>query len=313
MKSRSIRYAQPGKVEIIEIDVPEPGPGEVLVQGLVCGICTWDLHTFKVGSNGPNPAPPGHEGVGRVVKLGPGVSTVREGARVVGYGFADYYVMPAAGLLVLPEDSKIPDEHWLVEPASCAVTGVDHCRLRVGDRVALIGCGFMGLMILQMLGRSYAEEVTAIDLDPRRLELAQRFGAKQLINTANPGAGDLLASLRSRPVDTTVDSTGAQAGINLASQITRGGGRLNLFGWNHGAATFPGDAWHLGGFTVVNSAPGSALRSVFPVAIRLIHLGFIDLKPLVTHVVPLEQFQQVLEKGVSKSDGYIKGVVRLSA
>lgn len=307
-----MRYAKPGQIELVDLEVPEPGPGEVQVQGLVCGVCTWDLYTFKAGPDAPSAAPPGHEGLGRVVKVGPGVKNVKEGARVLGRGFSEFYNMPADKLHLVPEESKLPDEHWIIEPVACVVNGVDHCQVRAADRIVVVGCGFMGLMILQVLGRSFADQVIAVDVDPARLELAKRFGATMAFNSAAPDWPDRLAEIKAMQIDTTVDSTGAQAGLNIASQITRRGGRINLFGWNHGATTFPGDAWHLGGFTVVNSAPASGLRDSIPIAIRLINRGIINLQPLVTHVVPLERYQELLVKGVSKTDGYIKGVVRLT-
>src|SRR5689334_21410353 len=102
MKSRTIRYANPGLIEMVEVDVPDPGPGEIQVQGLACGICAWDLYTFKAGPHCSVPAPPGHEGVGRVIKVGPGVRGLREGTRIVGKGFADYYNMPAERVYVIP-------------------------------------------------------------------------------------------------------------------------------------------------------------------------------------------------------------------
>lgn len=311
MKTRTIRYVKPGAVEFEEIAVTDPGPGEVQVQGLACGICAWDLFTFKHGPDAPPAAPPGHEGVGRVVKVGAGVTNVAEGARVVGRGFADLYNMAAASLHVIPPDSALPDEHWISEPAACVVTGVDHCNLRAGDRIAVVGCGFMGLMMMQVLGRSFVDELIAIDIDPARLEMARRFGATRTVNSASPDFAAIQPELKALGIDTTVDTTGAQVGLEIATKITKRGGRINLFGWNHGPTTFDGTAWHLGGFTVVNSAPAAALRDPFPAAIRLLHRGIIDQAPLVTHVGPLDRLPELLDTGVRKADGYIKGVVLL--
>src|SRR5206468_13125978 len=70
MKCKSINYAEKETVEIIDVEVADPGAGEVQVQGVACGVCAWDVHVFKNGVD--RPVPPGHEGVGRVTKLGPG-------------------------------------------------------------------------------------------------------------------------------------------------------------------------------------------------------------------------------------------------
>ena len=79
-------------------------------------------------------APPGHEGVGYVSKIGAGVTGVKEGDRVAGGGFATLRNLSAERLYKIPESEK-PDQYWIVEPVSCAVTGVDHCQ----DPEAAIG------------------------------------------------------------------------------------------------------------------------------------------------------------------------------
>ena len=104
----------------------------------------------------------------------------------------------------------------------------------------------------------------------------------------------------------------SQQGLDLSSKIVKNGGRLNLFGWNHGTGAFPGDIWHMRGITVVNSAPGSAERDPWPAAIRLLERGFINLRPLVSHIVPLEQYPDLLNLAATRGGGYMKGVVELN-
>ena len=74
MKARTIEYQPGGGVRLVEVAVADPGPGEVQVRAAACGICAWDLFTYRHGSDVGSAAPPGHEGVGRVIKVGPGVS-----------------------------------------------------------------------------------------------------------------------------------------------------------------------------------------------------------------------------------------------
>ena len=92
----------------------------------------------------------------------------------------------------------------------------------------------------------------------------------------------------------------------------RRGGQINLFGWIKGeTASIDPTAWHLGGFTIVNSSPSAKLRDPFPVAIRLIEKGIIDLQPLVTHVVGLDEYPGLMKEVLEGSSSYIKGVVKL--
>ena len=82
MKIRSMRYTEGGGAELTDIEVDDPGPGEVQIEVAACGICAWDIQTFKAGADAPFAAPPGHEGVGYVAKLGPGVEGFAVGQRV---------------------------------------------------------------------------------------------------------------------------------------------------------------------------------------------------------------------------------------
>ena len=108
-----------------------------------------------------------------------------------------------------------------------------------------------------------------------------------------------------------VDTRGSQSGLDLATEIVKVGGLINLFGWIKGStATFNPTAWHGKAISIVNTSPAAQMRDPFPAAIRAIHNGLIDLKPLVTHVVPIEEYPTFMT-GVTtgKVEGYIKGVV----
>ena len=311
MKGRSIRYLDEGGLEVIEVDVPEPAYGEVQVKGGVCGICAWDLYTFRDGALAPSAAPPGHEGIGYVVKAGPGVNELKEGDRVAGGGFHSLRNLSADRVYRLPE-SELADEFWMVEPVSCVATGVDHCNLRIGDRVAVVGCGFMGLLLVQCLTGSFADEVIAVDIDPARLALAADYGADSVANPTDADWAQRLEELKALPIDTVVDASGSQGGLDSSVSLVRPGGHLNVFGWIHGEATFSGTQWHLGGYTAAFSSPSSKLRDTFPVAIRLIDRGQVQLERLVTHVVSLDEMGSLLNEVTSgAATGYIKGVVTL--
>jgi threonine dehydrogenase-like Zn-dependent dehydrogenase len=308
-KAKTINYAGKEHIDFIEVDVADPGYGEVTLDGLACGVCAWDVYVYKNGVDWP--VWPGHEGVARVVKVGPGVSNVKEGDVVtgVGLGFTERVTRQAAGLFVLPQRAGDEPQNWIIEPVSCVVTGIDHCRQKAGDRIAVVGCGFMGLMIVQALGKSLLDRLICIDMDPKRLELAKQFGATDVYHAAEVDPN----KLRELWLDCVVDCSGNQKGLELSSKIVKNGGRLNLFGWNHGTPTFPGDTWHMNGITVVNSAPNSAERDPWLPAIRMLERGYIDLKPLISHVVPLVEYPNLLKfAAANKGGSYMKGVVALN-
>jgi len=311
MKTRTTQYLPGGGLEVVSVDVPEPGPGEVQVRGSACGICAWDINTYRSGNQVTWAAPPGHEGIGRVVKVGPGVKGLQEGDRVAAGGFAGLANVPASSAYKMPE-SELEDIYWLVEPLSCVVTGVDHCDLKIGDRVAVVGCGFMGLLLVQCLARSFAERLVAADVSPERLALASQFGADTVLNPLQADAEAQIAALQALEIDTVVDASGSQAGFALTQRLVRRGGRINNFGWIHGDVTISGDAWHMLGYTVVNSSPAARLRDPFPTAIRLLAADRIDTRPLVTHVVSLDEMGALLASvAAGQEKRYIKGVVTL--
>ena len=311
MPNKTLRYLDDGSIELFEREVSDPGENEVQIESGACGICSWDVVTAKLGNQMHPMAPPGHEGVGYVAKIGAGITGFKEGDRVAGGGFANIRNLSAQRVFKIPE-SDLPDEYWIVEPVSCAVTGIDHCQIQPGNRIVVIGCGFMGLLILQGLLRYPLDDLIVLDIVQSRLDLAQQLGVGEVYNTAQVDLSDLSRELKSREIDVVVDTSGSQAGLDLSTDIVKRGGRINLFGWLKGQrASFDPTKWHLGGFTVVNSAPASKLRDTFDPAIRLIHKGIIDLKPLVTHTATLEDYPSLMAQIVAGDESYIKGVVTL--
>jgi threonine dehydrogenase-like Zn-dependent dehydrogenase len=201
----------------------------------------------------------------------------------------------------------------MAEPVACAVNGLAWSHIQPGDRVAVIGAGFMGLLLIQGLRATLCAEVTAIDIDGYRLELARKFGAQTVINPEADDAVTLTRELEANPLDVVIESAGTQSALDLSYRIVRPGGVLNIFSSHRGSGSRDVDIyeWHHKGLRVFNTSPKIEpdFVRVFHRTIPLMRRGVFDLTDLVTHRAPPEGATELFEAAIERREGFIKGVV----
>ncbi len=203
----------PGRpLRMLRVPVPVPGPGQILIRLEASGVCHTDVHVWRgeaMPPEAPDPFIPGHEGVGRVAAIGPGVAGWRLGDRAGAawidsacgaceecrsgwesfcagqraHGFhvpgtyAEYVLADAAFAPRLPEGEAAP-----LAPLMCAgltaLGAVERAGLRLGESCAVVGCGGLGLYAVQVAARAGAR-VVAVDRDPAKLALARGMGAAE--------------------------------------------------------------------------------------------------------------------------------------
>ncbi|MCA9416957.1 MAG: zinc-binding dehydrogenase [Candidatus Omnitrophica bacterium] len=260
------RLYEPGRVVIEKIPTPKPGPDEALVQIAACGVCGSDVHITVEKSQylAEYPRTPGHEASGKIVALGDGVQDWRLGDRVAiwcgivcgqceacrageenlcdhfkvaGYdwdgAYAQYMKVPARCLLRL--DDRVPFEIGAI--LSDAVSTPYHAlavrgQLTPGERVAVFGCGGLGLhavMLAKMLG---ALEVFAVDPREKALERAKEYGADHLIRVGEdlPPYKQIREATEGRGVDVAIELVGREESIEEGSKCLARRGRLVLVG-----------------------------------------------------------------------------------
>ena len=313
-----VYIVEPGKVEIREMDVPDPRPDEVQVRCIANGICMGEVSLFRgvEGRGGSYLA--GHEGIGVVTKVGAEVDRLSEGDTVVCGKWASLYnykaSVPAYGRLSLARYASTPDDPgiYFAEPASCVVSAVYHYNITPGDRVLVMGAGYMGLLNVQGLAHCPLGELVVTDIKPRNLELARSFGATDLIQVGTPEGDAVMAALRADPFDLVVEAAGVEETLQEAGSYVRTGGRLSMFAWHH--VGFPVDfgLWHMRGLTVLNAAPMiSTDHNVDHMqrAVRLLENGLFDQRELVTHRHPTSKAQEAMELASERPPEYIKGVL----
>lgn len=330
---RGIVYLGPGRLEIQDVPLPEPGPGEIVVKVGAALTCGTDLKTYLRGH--PIQKPPmlwGHEFSGDVAAVGAGVTAFAPGMRVVAhnsapcgrcfwcrheqqglcpeiiynYGaYAEYVRVPAP--IVALNTYRLPDhvsyqEAAAMEPLSTVVHGQRVLGIQPGERVAIMGAGGpIGLMHLQMAKARGASEIIAVDLKPARLAIARELGATHIINAAET---DPVAAIRELTdgigVDAAIESAGSLATWQGAPKATRKGGRVLWFGGLPGGTQVEVDAYdvHYGELTfygVYHCTPVDVYT-----AFSLIGSGVVNTKVLVTREAPLEGVEEAL---LSMRDG----------
>lgn len=312
---KAIVNTAPGRLELLELPLPEPGPGEVRIRTLACGVCATDLQMIAGWARTGFPAIPGHEWCGVVDAVGPGVTAPLAGRRCVaenvmadggevGFehpgGYGQYFVTLARNVQVLP-DNFSPAAGALVEPLAVCVRALRRLALRDRRAALVLGDGPIGLMLAGLLAREGVGEVGLVGGRPVRLALARDLGAGQVFNYRAAG-GDLTAALQQalgQRFPTVIEASGSAAAMTAALQLVEKGGRVLVVG--DYAKTRAGFAWNEllhGEWTLVGS---NASADAWPEAVQLADGGF-PLERLVTHRFPAAQFEAAMSTARSCRD-----------
>lgn len=306
----------PRRFEVGDRPVPEPGSGEVRVRTAICGICTGEIEmwTGKMKSF-KYPGFIGHEVSGVVDAVGKGVDLVSEGDRVTVYaegkGYAEYVVVPARWVVPLRDD--IAFEHALGEPIACSVNGVRKADPQLGDSVCLVGCGFMGLIMIQVFKARGAGLIVAVDQRDQMLDLARQLGATHTLNPKRENVEEAVKALTGgRGVDIGVEAGGVQPTLDLATRLVRMEGKLEVFGFHLGGLREVDWAyWNWMAFQIVNGHtrnPDIYVQGM-RIGVGLMERGQLDMKPLVTHRFRLDAINEGFALAESREDGFVKGVI----
>lgn len=312
MKTDAVVLVEPGKMEVTQIEIPDPGPGEVLIEIKANGICKGDINFFLGRAKIKYPHFLGHEPAGVVAGLGPGAEGLKPGDKVALLGspsFRKHYVTHSSRLIKIPDQSAEDLSLWISEPPSCAVNGAQGSGFKLGDKVALLGCGYMGLLIFQAMPRETFSRLIVADPSPQSREIVRSLGAAEIYN---PNETDLVALAEEiGGFDVVIEASGAKGTLAPATDMLRRGGTLNIFGGHFEDEIIQTGKWHMMGLRVLNTAPGFAqdFGACFRAAVALMGTGRISQKSLITHRFHYGECQKALEVASNRTDGYIKGVI----
>ncbi len=338
MKAVVKAAAGPG-VEIRDVPVPAPGPGELLLRVLRAGICGTDLHIYEWDEWSRNRIRPpvviGHEFVGEIVGLGEGVSEFRTGERVsfeshivCGYctacrtgaahvcantrilgvdvngGFAEYAVAPAVNAWRAP--ANVPLEvQSVMEPLGNAVHTAFAGELSA-CRIAVTGCGPIGLFAIAVARAAGAAQVIAADVVPYRLELARRMRADAVIDSAKEDFVARVAELtEGRGLDGVLEMSGNARAIRDGLAALRNGGRLSLLGLPREAFGLDWNRLLVFKGATLQGIAGRRMYDTWFQMDTLLRSGRLDVGPAITHVMPMAKVVEGIEQLRSGNAGKI--------
>ena len=300
--------------ELRSVDVPKPGPGEVLVKTIGCGVCGGDLHVYRVRqalAGGETLL--GHEASGSVVDIGTGVEGFQIGDRVtaIGGAYADYFVASTDCLIGLPD--TVDPLYALGEPLACCVHACNRVDIGPGDDVAIVGCGFMGLICLQLARIQGARSVTAIDPVASRQAAAQELGADTTLHPTEVSIDDREEGI----FDVVIEAAGVPSAIELCTDAVRQHGKVVLVGYHEsddGLRTVDMRLWNFKAIDVINGHVRRHDEKMVAMkkGIELLSEGSLATEPLV-RLYDLNTVETAFQDFAASEDGLFKAVLVPSA
>jgi threonine dehydrogenase-like Zn-dependent dehydrogenase len=284
----------PGGAALRRQPLPEPAQGEVLVRLQGCGVCVSDLPLWegRPWFDYPlEPGAPGHEGWGVEVQTGRRVAVLCDRA------YAEYAAVAKHRVVPLPPE--LDDLAFPGEALGCVLNVFSRSGVRAGSSVAVVGAGFLGLLLVQLCVGAGARTL-AFSRSEGGLELARSLGA------------ETPAAPKEERCDVVIEAAGVQETLDLAARLVRVRGRLVIAGYHQdGRRTVDVQLWNWRGLDVVNAHerdPAVYLEGM-RAAVAAVVEGELDPSPLYSHVLPLERLGAAFELARTRPDGFVKALV----
>jgi len=330
-------------LQIETVDVPRIGKGDVLVRVRAALTCGTDVKVFRRGYHARMIVPPalfGHELAGDIVAVGESVRGFTAGQRVVAANsapcgecfycrrdqenlceellfnngaYAEYIRIPER--IVRKNMHEVPahvsyQDAALVEPLACTLRGLQETGVRGGDTVAVIGLGPIGMMFVRLAKAVYGARVIAIGRRNQQLERAAKMGADELV--LNDEGADVVGPVRKltggRGADVVIEAVGLPELWQLAIQLLRRGGVVNLFGGCPGETHISLDTNLLHYSELSLKASFHHTPALIRKALDIISRGYITAKDLVNRVEPLTNLLEVMQHLMSHN-GHLKTAI----
>lgn len=337
---------EPGKMEIVERDVPEIEADEVLVKIEHVGLCGSDVHYYEHGRIGDfvveDPIVLGHESAGKIVKIGKNVEGLKEGDLVTlepgipcgkceycksgkynlcpdveflatppyDGAFSEYLSYPANMCFKLPEGMDTI-EGALIEPLSVGFHAANQADAQVGETAAVLGSGCIGLSTLMALQARGVTEVYVVDLIDLRLDKAEEVGAAKTLNAKEVDVVEEIMNLTDgKGVDMVIETAGSKVTVKQSVELIKRGGRIVLVGM----AADPQIEFDFGKLQAKEAYINTVFRyrNIYPKAIKAVGDGIIDIKQVVTDTFGFSEIQDAFEYNIANKDKTVKIVIDMN-
>lgn len=327
-------------VRLDEVAVPQPGPGQVLVEVLACGVCASDLHVVAgVTPAGDLPQILGHEAVGDVAAVGEGVTDWMVGDRVLvlpawpcgrcayctggrenlcralrvpgvdvdgaqaGFTLADHRV-----LTHVPRSVPVEQAAILVDAVATPYHALKRAGITQGSTVAIVGLGGLGMHAIQLARLAGAATIVGVDIDPVNLERATEWGADAVVDASDGKPARRVRELTEGGVEKSIEFVGRNETIDQAVKMLAPGGRAVVVGLTpERLETLPSALLVSNELEVVGSF-GSTMQDVNEL-VDLLDAGRLDLSRSVTHAYEPGGFTDALQQLAERRDHPIRIVV----
>lgn len=333
----ALLYEKERKLQIEEIEKPEPQKDEILVKVLSCGVCHTDIHYLEgVPTFKKPPIILGHEVLGEVEECGNEVKTLAKGDTVIvppvftcgqcmycrtgrenicqnllmlgnhmNGGYAEFVVAKAKDCTKVSKNSPL---EWAI--ISDAVSTpyhaiVNRAKVQSGDIIAIFGCGGVGLNTIQ-IAKLLGTTVFAIDINEKKLQLAKTLGADNtFLNT--PDLPKLIRKESNGGVDVAIDAVGNTNILNTAFSTVKTGGKLIVLGYTDKDVTFNAGRIMFREIEIMGSL--GCPPYLYPKICKLAETGRLKVKELVSHRFTLDKINDAFELLINKDQNVIRSII----
>ena len=324
---------EPG-LELQEVEIPKPDPRDVVVEVKAAAICGSDLNCYVWNAWAEGvfvnlPFVPGHECAGVIVETGSQVLNLKTGERVAAethipcgrclqcqtgrqhicqnmelFGhtvngcFAEYFVLPEAAVRKIPE--SIPWEiAALMEPVGVAIRPAAEAGV-FGESVLVLGCGPIGQIAMAASRCGGAASIIAADVNETRLELAKRMGADHVVHVGKDTLGAVIQeTTHGDGIEHLIEASGSADALEEAFGYLVKGGKVSLLGNPKRPVQLELMRWVLHKEAQIAGFHGRRMFQTWHTAEALLNSGRLDVRPIITHRFPLQEFEEGFQRAIS--------------